>query len=363
MNNTNILILVPNLDLPGGVTNYYNTLKLDSNGKISYFFVNQVSPQSTFGTIFRLLVNYCKFIYTILSGRYKIIHVNPSLDYKSFHRDLVFIVIANMFNKKVIVSFHGWLDHYEEKIKKSKFKTFLFRISYAKIHTFLVLGEIFKKKLIEMGVPPETKFYIETMVADSSYIQELDLGKKFQFYKEEIRFLFLARMLKEKGIYIAIDAFKEFVNKFPQRRSSLIIAGDGPDLPDVKTYVEEKEIPNIKFLGHVSGEQKMKVLLESHVMIFPSFTEGLPNSILEGMLYGMPIISRATGGIPEIVKNNINGYLTESYDPLIFADFLFNLASDCILFKTISENNHQIALQQFTSEKVKERIFKIFEAT
>jgi glycosyltransferase involved in cell wall biosynthesis len=98
-------------------------------------------------------------------------------------------------------------------------------------------------------------------------------------------------------------------------------------------------------------------------MIFPSFTEGLPNSILEGMLYGMPIISRATGGIPEIVKNNINGYLTESYDPLIFADFLFNLASDCSLFKTISETNHQIALQQFTSEKVKERILKIFEAT
>lgn len=152
-----------------------------------------------------------------------------------------------------------------------------------------------------------------------------------------------------------------FLNKFPQRRASLIIAGDGPDLPAVKSYVEEKGIPNIKFLGHVSGENKMKVLLESHVMIFPSFTEGLPNAILEGMLYGMPIISRATGGIPGVIQQNINGYLTESYDSSIFAEFLSTLAFDSTLYKNIAETNHRIALQKFTSEKVKERILKIFE--
>jgi glycosyltransferase involved in cell wall biosynthesis len=50
----------------------------------------------------------------------------------------------------------------------------------------------------------------------------------------------------------------------------LIIAGDGLNLPAVKAYVEEKGILNIKFLGHVSAEKKKKVLLESHVMIFPS---------------------------------------------------------------------------------------------
>ena len=77
------------------------------------------------------------------------------------------------------------------------------------------------------------------------------------------------------------------------------------------------------------------------------------------MLYGMPIISRATGGIPEVIKQGINGYLTESYDPLIFTEFLSNLASDNTLYKKISETNHRIAVEKFATEKVKERIIKI----
>jgi glycosyltransferase involved in cell wall biosynthesis len=357
------LILIPNLSLPGGVTNYYSTLELNAHRNITYFSVNKENPQSVPKTALRLFTNFTKFFFKLIKDRYRVVIVNPSLNSRSFHRDLVFIIIAHLLKRKTIVFFRGWEESFEEEIKMSKFKSFLFHISYAKAGKYLVLGNIFKKKLIAMGVPPETEFFIETTVADSSYLKQLNLKNKYLTYEKEIKFLFLARMVKEKGIYITIDAFKEFINKFPQRRSSLIIAGDGPELRAAKFYVEEKGISNIKFLGKVSGENKMKVLLESHVMIFPSFTEGLPNSILEGMLYGMPIISRATGGIPEIVKNNINGYLTESYDPLIFADFLFNLASDCSLFKTISETNHQIALQQFTSEKVKERILKIFEAT
>ena len=355
------LVLIPNLSFTGGVGNYYKILGLNADKNITYFTINKGKPQSVPKTALRLLTNFSKFFFKLIKDRYQVVIVNPSLDSRSFHRDLVFIIIAHLLNRKTIIFFRGWSESYEEKIKKSKFKSFLFHISYAKTKKYLVLGNIFKKKLVAMGVPADTDFFLETTVADSSYLKHLDLRNKYLTYEKEIQFLFLARMVKEKGIYIAIDAYKEFLKKFPQRRSSLIIAGDGMDLPAVKFYVEEKGIPNIKFLGDVSGENKMKVLLESHVMIFPSFTEGLPNSILEGMLYGMPIISRATGGIPEVVKNNINGYLTESYDPLIFADFLFILASDSTLFKNISETNHRIALQQFTSEKVKERILKIFE--
>ena len=124
---------------------------------------------------------------------------------------------------------------------------------------------------------------------------------------------------------------------------------------------EKEKIANIKFLGHVSSETKKKVLLESHVMIFPSFTEGLPNVILEGMLYGMPIVSRAVGGIPEVMQHGINGYLTEGYDSSIFSNFLGLIACDSSLFKNIAETNHFKALQNFTSEKVKERIIKIYE--
>jgi glycosyltransferase involved in cell wall biosynthesis len=357
------LILVPDLNLQGGVANYYKTLSLDVNSNITYFTVNKAKPQSSIINAFDLFYKYCRFFFKLIRYRYKVVVTNPSLEGKgkSFYRELIFILIAHLLNRKVIVFFRGWAEPFEEKIRKSKLISFLFRVSYARANKFIVLGDVFKKKLISLGVPEETEFFIETTVADSRYIKDLDLESKFSSFEKEINFLFLSRIEKIKGVYIAIDAFNYFINRFPERKCSLIIAGDGPDSSAVAEYVEKKMIKNIKFLGFVSGENKRKVLLESHVMLFPSYTEGLPNTILEGMLYGMPVISRAIGGIPEVIQQNVNGFITDSYEPLVFTEFLINIASNNTLYKNISVTNHQLALKKFTSEKVKGRIIKILE--
>jgi glycosyltransferase involved in cell wall biosynthesis len=356
-----ILILVPDLNLPGGVTNYYNTLQLEKSGNISYFTVNKLKSQSGVATVFRLISNYCKFFYTLIKNGYQLIHVNPSLDKRSFYRDLVFIFIARMLNRKTLVFFRGWLDSYEEEIKKSRFKSFLFRISYAKAAKYIVLSNIFKDKLIRLGVPSGTDFFIETTVADSSYLSELDLGKKLSSFKQKINFLFLARIEKEKGVYIAIEAYKDFFEKHPGISSCLIIAGDGPELQAVKKYVEVNKVPNIKFTGYVRGEMKKDLLLSSHIMLFPTYYgEGLPNSILEGMLYGMPVISRSIAGIPDVVTNGVNGFLSESLQPTVFAGFLSVLANNSELYGNIAAKNHEKAVDKFTAERVRERILAIY---
>ncbi len=356
-----ILLLVPDLKLPGGVAGYYNTLKLDTTSNISYFFVNTFESQSLLRTLFRLLSNYCRFAYKIIVGQYKIIHINPSLTYKSFYRDSLFIFISRILNRRTLVFFRGWLEDFENKIKESKIKKIIFKYSYAKADKFIVLSGLFKNKLIELGVSPEKEFFIETTVADTSYLNEFSLEKKILSYSDEIHFLFLSRIVKTKGIYIAIDAYRNFLQKFPGRASTLTIAGDGPELQAVKRYVTELKIPNINFTGFVSGDKKKKILLESHILLFPSYTEGLPNAILEGMLYGMPVISRDTGGIPDIIHQNINGFLTKSLQPEVFTDFLSILCTDNILYKKMATINHQIAVKNFTREIVRERILKIYE--
>lgn len=355
------IILVPDFQVPGGVTNYYKTLKLNTFPNISYFEMNRGNSKNNFSSILTLLKKYLILSFKFLTNQYQTLIINPSLDLgKSFHRDSVFILIARLFQKNIIVFFHGWYEPYEEEIKKSKLKSFLFKISYAKVARYIVLGNIFKSKLISLGVPSNTIFFIETMVADSTWLPDLDLNKKYESFEKDLSILFLSRIEKEKGIFIAIDSFNKFLNQ-TSRRATLVIAGDGPDLNDVKDYVSRNNLLNIKFLGHVSGLKKKKILLDSHIMILPSFTEGLPNVILEGMLYGMPIISRAVGGIPEVIEQGVNGYITDSYDPNIFETFLAKLASDFNLYKTISERNHQIAAEKFISEKVRKRILDIIQ--
>lgn len=356
------LVLVPDLNIAGGVSNYYKTLRLDQQHNITYFTINNFKKKNALIAILILVFRYILFSIKLLRHRYELIVLNPSLDEgKSFHREMFFILISHLLKRKTLVFFRGWFDPYEQKIIKSKLKSFLFNLSYAKVDKYIVLGNIFKNKLIGLGVPSSTEFFIETTVADSSFMNDFDMEKKFNHFNDQVNFLFLSRIEKEKGIYIAIDAFNEFLKSNPGIKSSLVIAGDGPDLPSVKKYVSEKNISQIEFLGHVSKESKKKVLLESHIMIFPSFTEGLPNCILEGMLYGMPIISRSTGGIPEIVIQNVNGFISDSFQSSIYMGFLSIIALDKNLYERIAKTNHQIAMDRYTSEKVKERILKIYE--
>ena len=353
-----VLILTPDLSVAGGVGNYYSTLEIDKIKNIRYFSVNK-NKSIPFFTFFRLIKNYFFFTFLIIKDSYNIIVINPSLGRNSFYRDALFIYIANHLKKDTIVFFRGWSEEFEEKIKNNKLLSTIFKKTFAKANKYIILGKIFKVKLISLGVSPSSEFILETTVADSTKLDEFELESKFYNYGDPVRFLFLSRILEEKGIYIAIEAFSLFSKFNPSISSILIIAGDGPELNNVKNYVKSNKINHIKFPGHVKGKEKLLLLRECTILLFPSYSEGLPNSVLECMLYGMPIIGREVGGMPEIILNGENGFLTKSFDPQILADLMTKTCSNPALLNYMAKNNHEIAKERFTSEKVKKRMLNL----
>lgn len=359
-----IIVLGPSLKQIGGVSNYYNALRLDSEDNILYFEVNSYKKESLFKKTYRLIKNYCRFIWMLSKRNVKLIHVNPSLDSKSFFRDAIFILLGRLFLKKIIVFFRGWEDNYEKKINSNLILKFILHSTYVKSDAFIVLGEIFKRKLINLGVKSNHPFYLETTVADSSYLSNFNLQEKLKTYDSEVKILFISRIEKEKGIYIAMDACCFITNLYPGHKIKLVVAGKGKELEKAKAYAKEKKLGMIEFVGQVQGSDKGKLLNECHIMLFPTYYgEGMPNSILEGMLYGMPIISRINAGIPDVVANDINGYLSESLDANVYANYLIRLVLDKSTFARISESNHKVAMNKFTTEKVKERLLNIYKTT
>ena len=94
----------------------------------------------------------------------------------------------------------------------------------------------------------------------------------------------------------------------------LLIGGDG-EIEKVQQYIRDNKLDNVaEYIGWISGEEKTKLLNEVDVFVLPSYNEGLPISILEAMSYNLPIISTKVGGIPEILKNEYNGYLINPGD-------------------------------------------------
>lgn len=365
-----ILVLTSDIKEKGGVGNYYRCLDLSAKPNIDYFFVNRINTSSIMTPtsknkliyikkLYLLLYLYFKFL--ILAPKYQLIHINPSLTQNAFYRDMLFILIAKMYRKKVLIFFRGWSETFEQKIIQSKVLSFLFKNTFGKADSIIVLGQVFSEKIKKMGIEPALGIFQETTVADTRFLADFNLKAKLNSYDKQVNFLFISRILKAKGIYIAIDAFNECQQSHSERSMSLYIAGEGEELSSAKAYVKRLQINNVHFLGNIQGEEKKDVLHQCHIMMFPTFHgEGQPNCILEGMLYGMPILSRITAGIPDVVKQGENGFLTESLDSREFVVMCNQLLTNPTLYSRIAQTNHEFAMANFSTECVKQRLLSIY---
>jgi glycosyltransferase involved in cell wall biosynthesis len=113
-------------------------------------------------------------------------------------------------------------------------------------------------------------------------------------------------------------------------------------------------------LGHVSGTAKAKAFLEADIYLFPSYSEGMPNSVLEAMSFGLPIVATTVGGIPFIVENGVNGFTTTERTPEILAGLLQQLINDKNLRYSMGIANSEKAKEAFYSDKVVQRMEQIY---
>jgi glycosyltransferase involved in cell wall biosynthesis len=348
-----VLVTIPNPSTPGGVTSLFRHLNLNDHKSVTYF----INASFNLPNNFVKSCNYLKvlLVFVIKCFSSDIIHLNPSFEQRSFIREWLFSAIAQILNKKVLIYWHGWNEEFEKNVVNSKLLKKMFHIGYIKADKHIVLGEIFKEKLISFGIQGD-KIILETNSASEKHLYNKNELKKFKPFTA----IFLSRIEEKKGVFIAIDAVRIASNRISV---NLIIAGDGPDLSKAIKYANARNVKNIHFKGFLLNEAKDDILAKSHALLFPTFYgEGMPVCINEAMLYGLPILTRPMGGIKTWVKDNDNGFLSLTGDAKWFADKLIQLATDPILYQTISENNKRKAQELFIASKVRERIFSYYNS-
>jgi glycosyltransferase involved in cell wall biosynthesis len=112
--------------------------------------------------------------------------------------------------------------------------------------------------------------------------------------------------VQTKGHIDLIRAAVEVCRSFPQARFLLI--GDGPERPCIEGMVEQLGLQeNVLFLGRRNDIPN--VLACCDLMALPSWAEGLPNSVLEAMAAGLPVVATSVGGTPEIIEAEVSGLL------------------------------------------------------
>ncbi|MHA1231699.1 MAG: glycosyltransferase family 4 protein [Candidatus Helarchaeota archaeon] len=356
-----ILIVVPDIRKLGGIEQYYSKLKNKFTIAVEYFTIGERLNKNSnkYQRYFRLINDYFRFIKVLKKEKYDIIHINPSLDFIMFFREGIFSILAKIYKKRTIIFFRGWYTSFEQFL--GKYGIWIFKIFYGNANTYVVLANEFKEKLHAWGCTQP--IYREVTIIEDEELKEIDIQKyideRLQFRKKRI--LFLARITKGKGIYETIDAVCILNKKY--RNLELVIAGNGNELNAVMSYAKEINIDNVIYTGNVRGITRKMLLKTACIFCMPTYSEGMPNSIVEAMSYGLPIITRPVGGIIDFFKNGEHGFSSFSKDPQTYANFIEILLNDEQLYRRISLSNYKYAISNFLASEAAKRLERIYKST
>ncbi len=119
--------------------------------------------------------------------------------------------------------------------------------------------------------------------------------------KRKLQFVLLGRLNQQKNPWLAIDSFEwAMAQNLIPKESELIIAGDGPLLEQLRTYVGDKSCSkSVRFLGFIQESEVVQLLQESTALISSSIHEGFPLVRVEALAMGLGIVTTQTGGVKQ----------------------------------------------------------------
>jgi glycosyltransferase involved in cell wall biosynthesis len=326
-------------------------------GDIEYFTIGARSEhERLLRTLVRLVQDCRLFLRAMRQGKYKIVHLNPSLGAKALIRDGMFLIIAKIFQKPVLVFTHGW-DEKCEQIIGQHFRA-LFWSVYGRADAFIVLGNEFKDRLRLAGY--EKTVFVHVAPVDDELLADAR-RKPIQAGNRQQRFniLFLSRIETAKGIYEALDAYAQLKSNYPM--VSLTVAGCGRELDTAKRYADSQKLIDVFFLGHVEGSAKLASFRSADAYLLPSYSEGLPISVLEAMAYGLPVVTCEVGGLRDFFQNGTMGFITKSRDPKVLASLLARLINNPALCRRMGLFNQRYAAEHFSAYRIATGLQNVYQ--
>ena len=165
--------------------------------------------------------------------------------------------------------------------------------------------------------------------------------------------LFLANVIRRKGIFTLLDAFTQVVRDVPD--VELVIAGSGDDLDDVRAALAAMPGLRVRVLGRVERTDIPAVMREHSVYCLPSYGEPFGMSILEAMACGLPVVATHAGGVPHLVSTE-GGRLVPPRDVDALATALVEILRSPDLQRSMGRHNRARVEADFEAETTVDRL-------
>ncbi len=263
------------------------------------------------------------------------------------HKAVKYLDMLLKWGGPFIVSFHG-VD-VVKFVDKPGYVDELRRV-FAHAKLVLARSQSLLDRLRELGCPPEKLRANPTPIP----LDAIEFREKRPPADGEWRLVQACRLIQKKGLYTTLKALPRVVEHFP--RVKWVLCGSGPE---ERKFVEKVRAAGLADHVLMPGWMPQKDLVDTyhygHLFIHPSELtasgdqEGVPNSMLEAMAAGMPVVATRHGGIPEAVTHGEDGYLVAERDPAALADAIIALLSQPEVLRRFSANASESARARYGS--------------
>ena len=233
-------------------------------------------------------------------------------------------------------------------LSKKWFAAFI-RHTIGRSSTFLCQGPSFQKFAIkELGFKASDAPIVPNWTASEEYLH-IGARRKYQKSDHNLKILYLGHMEDFKGIMDLLDAI--LILRDTQIKFHMIFSGKGGALASAYKFVELHKLKSyVTFTGWVDQKAKAVLLDTCEIFVLPSWSEGLPNSMIEAMSAGLACVLTRVGMIEDYVVNGRDALVVNPRNPSELSDAIKTLLLDQLARERISKNGSILASSNFTLE-------------
>lgn len=348
-----ILFVFPGFELKGGISMVITTIRNSSfSGHFTcQYFGTSSDNSNALARLFKNLVKAFIFPFTLAGARPDIVSIHTAIN-NSFYRKLVYILISRLMQRKVALHVHP-CEFYNYFSNGGVFQKRLVKIAFAASSRVVFLTE----NMIDQfrSEFPETNM---SALPNPVSVAQFSTRQRAPFMGNHT-ILYLGWIIAEKGVYDIVDIIPQVASEFPD--VSFLFAGN-KEVDKLKEMIRERGLDcNAKVLGWVEGEGKLDLLKTSRMLLLPSYTEGIPNVVLEAMASGLPAIVTDVGGIPSVFVEGENGYFVRPGDREGLCRTVLMLLQDDEECARISRSTTSRVQRYYDAEIIVEKLTRLYE--
>lgn len=332
--------------------------KINKNFKTYFFNSSQTIKLEDIGSfkiekMIKFIYSYFALLIKILRMKPHFIYFNPAPRGIGLYRDILFIILFKILNKKLIFHLHG--RGFYESAKGSYVLKKILIICFKNVN-LICLSNLLVNDVDFIRDKTKKVFILNNFSKKNN-----SNSKK----NKHFTFIYLSNLIPSKGILTFLNAIK-FLNKKKYKNFNAIVIGNKRDqifFDKFKNII--KKLHNVKYLGPLFGEKKDNELKKSNVLVFPTKypNETFSLVLLEAMSSGLPVISSNIGGIPDIIDHNKNGFLVTKNNIKEYTKYMEIFLKNKNLSKQYGLNAKKKYNERFTVDIFENNLVKILDQT